>query len=766
MLVFASRIRLATFGLAILLAALAAGSLSSPRPAAAEHGCASAGSPAGAYNLTAYEASDWKNTYRRTLDYAGLNQLFPELPNFALPALESGSRSSGSSTTTTPYVPPAILKAITWIESSWQMAASTVPYGTVGPPLVSHSCAYGISQIVSGMENTGGAPTLDQTSIGSHYGLNAARGARILGGKWNLAPEYRPIVGNRDPTRVENWYYAIWSYHGFSFANHPLNPAFSPQRGVFQCNGTQSYNSFPYQELVLGCVKNPPVVGGSRLWDPVSVTLPSLSSPAFNLTAWNNCWASYSCDSMDFSTPSPSHTDPATTSGSRSTAIGNPTGVLTPSSISKVVKSGSSSGSIPVTISNTGTGPLSWRLSPSVSWLKLSKIQGVSLGADIGPQPASASASINASGLATGNYSGEIHLQSLYSLGLPEKTIVNLSVPPTSWRLDQSQMLAPDFNGDGRNDVVGAYDSGSSQLRLWAFTSNGVDFSKVHPAYTGCPGCWDLDRAQMLVADVNGDNKEDIVGVYDYGDNRLGIWTFISDGGNFSTVRQAYLGCSGCWDVGRSRFVVADVNGDNKDDIVGAYDYGGGKMRAWNFVSDGQFFSTVTQAYNGCNSCWYLDRSQITSADVNGDGKDDLIGVYDYGDHNMSAWSFLSNGAAFSTTRKIYTSCLGCWDLERSRFSGEDLNGDGKGDVLATYDYGGGVMGMWSFNSNGTALASPTRSFKSCDGCWHVSRSQMIAGDVNKDGKGDVVGVYDYGNGVMGMWHFVSGSAFSTYRSY
>ncbi len=288
---------------AVLAALLTQLAPSSSSPALATHICGNTGSPAGPFNIQAYEAADWRTTYARTLELAGFNQLLPDVPNFNLPLLEYGPRSSGSGDQRAPYIPPTILKAIAWIESSWVQADWSVPYGSVGPALISHDCGYGLTQVTSGMQNGSGVPSLDQVMIGGHYGFNIARGARILAEKWNLAPNYRPLVGNRDPNIVENWYYAVWSYNGFGFSNHPLNPSFNLLRSPYLCNGTQPRSNYPYQELILGCVANPPVVGGTRLWDPLPVTLPSLSDPALSLDRWNACSGSFNCAGMDMPTP-------------------------------------------------------------------------------------------------------------------------------------------------------------------------------------------------------------------------------------------------------------------------------------------------------------------------------------------------------------------------------------------------------------------------------------------------------------------------------
>ena len=132
-----------------------------------------------------------------------------------------------------------MLKAIAWIESTWAQADQSVPYGGVGPVLVSHDCGYGLMQVTSGMQNVSGVPSAEQAAIGGHYAFNIAGGARILAEKWNAAPEFRPIVGSRNPRVVEDWYYALWSYNGFSFKNHPQNPALPLPRASYRCDGTQ-----------------------------------------------------------------------------------------------------------------------------------------------------------------------------------------------------------------------------------------------------------------------------------------------------------------------------------------------------------------------------------------------------------------------------------------------------------------------------------------------------------------------------------------------
>ena len=387
------------------------------RPALAVHQC---DNWPGAFDIDAYEAQadgtlGWKNVYGRSMELVAFNQLAPDISSFSLTQLETGPRADGNDNLIDPYIPPVILKAIGWIESSWTQACPSVSYGNVGPALVSHDFGYGIMQITSGMGGgTAATPNLDQVMIGGHYGFNIARGGQILLEKWNAAPVFRPIVGDRLPDRVESWYYAVWSYNGFSFKNHPLNPSLPFPRAPYLCDGTQPRSSYPYQELVLGCMANPPVVGGSPLWSPVPVSLPNLADPAFGLANWNDCAGSFECAGMDIPLPTPSHADPTVVSEDRSIAIGSPALSVSPLNITLTTDPGGQSGPVAVTVANSGTGPLAWRFSPSVTWMRFSRFNGVALGSDIGTQSSTVTLRADATGLPPGIYSGFVRVSSLY----------------------------------------------------------------------------------------------------------------------------------------------------------------------------------------------------------------------------------------------------------------------------------------------------------------------------------------------------------------
>ena len=358
-------------------------------------GCAFSVSP------TTYEPPISRSAHLTGLEMAGYNMIAPSNVFFGIPNVETGLRGERAFDED-PYVPPTLLKAIGYIESGIRQSQSGT-FGGVEAVLESFDCGYGIMQITSGMTSPldDGWPSLQQALVATHYLYDIGRGAAILVEKWNGAPEVRPIAGTDSvshPRIVENWYFATWSYNGFTgpFAairsNHPASPSYAWPRSGFSCGALDdgyghSYGDYPYQELVFGCAARPPSVGGEQLWDPLALSLPDTEDPLWgeplSLETWTACTSGDSelaCanwDLMDMPSPAPAHFDPVERPSDEAAegAHGDPVLSVSHTSVDELATT--------VTITNIGQGILAWRADHEQEWFAIDKQAGVALGSDV-----------------------------------------------------------------------------------------------------------------------------------------------------------------------------------------------------------------------------------------------------------------------------------------------------------------------------------------------------------------------------------------------
>lgn len=298
---------------------------------------------AGPFDFDTFEAENYVADYNRAIDLAVEGKAVTFTYSIASDPIDvryqglvSGPRAARLPLSTQQRVPPSMYKSVAWIEANWSNAAGSVPFGGVGPVLRSFDCGYGLGQVTTGMSNTTNTASGRQAIIGTHFLFNISEGVRILADKWNSAPRFRPIAGKGDPAAIEDWYYAIWSYNGFAFSNHPLNPGLDPLRSgkasspIYHCYDDQAqsymvvdgsivfaYGDYTYPEKVYGCMRNPPKKDKQRMWPAQEFFMPDFSrkevAAAFDPQRFLDCQeAGFSggCPLMDFPTSWPD--DPAT----------------------------------------------------------------------------------------------------------------------------------------------------------------------------------------------------------------------------------------------------------------------------------------------------------------------------------------------------------------------------------------------------------------------------------------------------------------------
>jgi hypothetical protein len=327
---------------------------------------------------------------------------------------------------------------------------------------------------------------------------------------------------------------------------------------------------------------------------------------------------------------------------------------------------------------------------------------------------------------------------------------------PAQWRtynitqtwvsFDKYPRVMADVNGDGKKDIIGF-----GEIGTYVALSNGAKFltptlwiSNYGTAATA--GLWpSFNRDPRTAADVDGDGKADIVG---FGDN--GVYVSLSDGTKFltPTIWIADYGYStiGSWSsfdlVPRT---VGDVNGDGKADIIGFA--GGGVYVA---LSDGTKFLTASMwtANFGTAQGWgTFDYHPRAVADVDGDGKADIIGFA-----NSGAVVAISTGASFLTP--TYWIALygandpGNWSsFDKYPRIVADVNGDGMADIV-----GFAQAGTYASLSDGTKFLARNLWITNYGnsvavGGWDsFNKYPRAIGDINGDGKADIVGFSSLGS--------------------
>jgi hypothetical protein len=227
-----------------------------------------------------------------------------------------------------------------------------------------------------------------------------------------------------------------------------------------------------------------------------------------------------------------------------------------------------------------------------------------------------------------------------YMLNKGDGTFGALVSVPTNSSLAANFMATADMNGDGTVDIVLAGSNQSADMTGFEFAvlrnSGGTNpaFSETDFQVTPDNG-HSLDG--LAVADFNGDGTPDIA-TSDVQGGQILISINNGDG-----TFKAPVGYS----VGAGPLTAADVNGDGKADLIFILPTGGAESSVAVLLNkgDGTFGMTPASYDVAGNSA-----SQVLAADVNGDGKPDLVTI----DYDNSQGSLLMNNGdgtfATSTT--------------------------------------------------------------------------------------------------------------------
>lgn len=304
----------------------------------------------------------------------------------------------------------------------------------------------------------------------------------------------------------------------------------------------------------------------------------------------------------------------------------------------------------------------------------------------------------------------------------------------SGWRIGDHPRFLADITGDGRPDLIGFGDAGG-----WTALGNGD--GSFRPAALvleelGFNMGWNAEFPRF-VSDLTGGGRADIVGF-----GRDGIWIALSNGnGSFQAARMVStdLAFSSGWRVGKHPRFVTDLTGEGRADILGFGDDG-----AWVCLGngDGSFQAArFVLAELGFNMGWRVENHPRFLADLTGDGRPDIIGFGDTG-----IWVALNAGGGNFQAARFVSTDLGFntgWRVDRHPRFVADLNGDGKADII-----GFGDDGIWVCLGNGDGSFQPARMVStdfSYNSGWRVGDHPRFLADMDGDGRLDIAGFGDDG---------------------
>ena len=297
--------------------------------------------------------------------------------------------------------------------------------------------------------------------------------------------------------------------------------------------------------------------------------------------------------------------------------------------------------------------------------------------------------------------------------------------------------LVADFNGDGKLDVV-VPDNQQNFVFLEGY-GDGSFRSAINYYALHANGGFQPEGEGLASGDFNGDGIPDIVIGNADGTNAAPVTVFLSNADGSFQPGVNYTPPISVPNYEMQFVAVADFNGDGILDIAASDTYRG-LVQIFYGVGDGTFNvgpTYVTESTGGTN----LNPVGIVTADFNGDGKPDLAIV-----NNNSGTApttadvgvLINNGTGFNPVANYALSTVA------TEITAADVNGDGKLDLTVPL-YGvcfqgscsapGNAVAVLLGNGDGTFTAKPNFQLPST----FLNPYNAAVADINGDGKADLV---------------------------
>lgn len=292
---------------------------------------------------------------------------------------------------------------------------------------------------------------------------------------------------------------------------------------------------------------------------------------------------------------------------------------------------------------------------------------------------------------------------------------------------DVGAVAIANLNGDHKPDLVVINES-SNAVAVLLGNGNGT----FQPAVIY--GSGGMFPTSVAIADVNGDGSLDILVTNACSDPNCDGTVAVLPGNGNGTFQQAVAYPSGGNTA--ASVAIADVNHDGKPDLLVANYCAGSCSQTKGAVAvllgngDGTFQTAISYDSGG------YPANSVAVADVNGDGNTDLL-VSNLDLNTVGV--LLGNGNGTFQPAVTYSSDPGSTASVVASVGVADVNGDGKPDLLVVNDSlggdgnNGGALALLLGNGDGTFQAAVNYP----SGGYIALR--LAVGDVNGDGRPDLL---------------------------
>ncbi|MGW0121012.1 FG-GAP repeat domain-containing protein [Streptomyces sp. NPDC003327] len=326
------------------------------------------------------------------------------------------------------------------------------------------------------------------------------------------------------------------------------------------------------------------------------------------------------------------------------------------------------------------------------------------------------------------------------------------------WNMYDQLVGIGDNNGDGRADLVARDTAGT----LWFYAGTGstvTPFATRAKIGTG----WHIYNTIITAGDNDGDGDGELIAR----DNAGTLWFYDANGNTTLTARRQASDIGGWANV--AQFGNAgNIPQTGKEGVIARdragtlFWYGNtttGKLGAREQISETGDFAGATYAHvssmdpdassdlaqiyegglyienNYIGSGWGIYNALVGPGDLSGDGKGDLLAR----DRSGVLYLYRGNGAGTALATRVKVGS-GWGGYDRLLGAG-DYTGDGRADLVARTSGGD----LYLYAGTGVA-ATPFKARVKVGSGWQAYPKMIAPGDVNGDGKSDLLGVTSGGD--------------------